>query len=163
MSVLVYTECREGKFKKATFELASYAAEIAKMTGTQAVALVPGKAEHSQLILLGNYGISKILCVDSEALNIFDNNVYCSVIDQVVKKENSTVVVFPHNNAGKALAPRLSAKIKAGLVSAVVSLPLSTEPFIVSKKVFTGKAYAKVEIKTPVRLISLAQNSFRLV
>jgi electron transfer flavoprotein alpha subunit len=57
----------------------------------------------------------------------------------------------------------LSAKIKAGLVSAVVSLPLSTEPFIVSKKVFTGKAYAKVEIKTPVRLISLAQNSFRLV
>jgi len=163
MSVLVYTECREGKFKKSTFELASYASETAKMMGVQSAALVIGKAEPSQLNLLGNYGISKILTVDAEELNIFNTSIYCTVIENIIKNEKFSLLVFPHNNTGKALAPGLSAKLKAGLVTGVVNLPVKTEPFIVTKKIFTGKAFANVIIRTPVKLITLAQNSFMLV
>ncbi|MFC2138488.1 electron transfer flavoprotein subunit alpha/FixB family protein, partial [Bacteroidota bacterium] len=60
-------------------------------------------------------------------------------------------------------APRLSAKLKAGLVSGVIKEPSSLDPFTVTKKVFSGKAFANVSIKSDIKILTLAQNSFKLV
>ncbi|MFZ4401610.1 MAG: electron transfer flavoprotein subunit alpha/FixB family protein [Bacteroidales bacterium] len=160
MSVLIYTENWDGRFKKLSFELVSYAKEIAKKLNTNLVALSIGNVEESELKKLSIYGANKIVTINNTKLNALDNQVFTSLIAEVISKENSNVIVFAHNNSGKAIAPRLSVKLKAGLVTAVVTSPLSTDPFIVHKKVFTSKAFAKVLIKSPVKILTLMQNAF---
>lgn len=160
MSVLVFTENWDGKFKKVSFELVSYASKIAEMLNTQTVALSIGNVQDDELNSLGKYGADKIVSVNNEKLNILDNQAYTSVIAQVAEKEDAKVVVIAQNNMGKALAPRLSVKLKAGLGAGVSRLPSSVEPFTIFKKVYSGKAYANVVIKSDVKILTLAQNSF---
>ena len=160
MTVLVYTENREGKFKKATFELLSYAEELAKNINADVVAMSIGDVSPDELNKLGNYGAKKVVSVNDDKLNLLDNKVYTAAIVQVIDKEKAQIVIFPDNITGKALAPRLSAKLKAGLVSGVVSTPSSYDPFVIKKKVFTGKAFANVKVNSEIKILTLSQNSF---
>ena len=161
--ILIYTQNWDGKFKKLTYELVSYGSELAKIYKTQVVALSIGNVAEEELKKLGNYGASKVISINQEALKAFDTQVYATIINQVAEKENLKALVFAHNNMGKALAPRLSAKLKAGLVSGVESLPHIIQPFTIKKKVFTGNAYANVEVKSEKVILSLFQNSFELI
>ncbi len=163
MSVLVYTENWDGKFKKLSFELISYAHEIANKLGTSVVALSIGNVSEEELKTLGAYGASKVLHCSDENLKWLNNQAYTSVIAQAVAKENANVIIFAHNNSGKAIAPRLSVRLKAGLASGATAIPVSMDPFTVAKKVYTAKAIGNIVIKTPVRIITLLQNAFGVV
>jgi len=163
MSVLVYTENWDGKFKKLSFELVSYAAGIAKMMGSAVTAVSIGKVDESELKKLGNYGAAKIISVTSDQLASLDNQAYTSVISDIASKENASVIVISNNNTGKAIAPRLAVRLKAGVGSGVSKLPLNLNPFTVYKRTYSGNAYAHLVIKSPVKILTLAQNSFDLV
>jgi len=163
MSVLVYTENWDGKFKKLSYELVSYSAGIAKMTGTSVTAVSVGKVDESELKKLGDYGASKIVSVTNDNLSVLDSQVYTSVIAEVAAKEGSKVIVLANNNTGKAIAPRLSVRLKAGIGSGVSRLPLNLNPFTVYKRTYSGNAYAHLVIKSDIRILTLAQNSFDLV
>ena len=161
MSVLVYTENWDGVFKKLSFELVSYAAKVAEMMGTSVTAVSIGDVADEELAKLGNYGAQKVVKVGGNTT--LDNQVYSSIIAQVAEAESATVVVVSHNNTGKAIAPRLSVKLKAAVGAGLIALPSSTEPFTVTKKVFSGKAFAKVVLKTEVKILTLSQNSFEVI
>jgi len=163
MSVLVYTQNWDGKFKKSTFELVSYASKVAEIAGSSAIALSIGSVDESELKKLGNYGALKILNVNSDLCKIFDTQVYTNIISQVVSDQNADIIILSNNNEGKALAPRLSVKLKAGIGSGVSKLPLSLNPFTVYKRTFSGNAFAHVVINTSARILTLAQNSFDLI
>jgi electron transfer flavoprotein alpha subunit len=162
MSVLVYTENWDGKFKKLSFELVSYASAVAKMLNISVTALSIGKVGDDELHKLGNYGAQKILSAGNDMLAVLDNQAYTNVIAEVAKKENASVIVVSNNNTGKALAPRLSVRLKAGVGSGVSKLPLNTNPFTVYKRAYSGNAFAHVVIKSDVKILTLAQNSFDL-
>ncbi|MDP2335479.1 MAG: electron transfer flavoprotein subunit alpha/FixB family protein [Bacteroidota bacterium] len=162
MSVLVYIQNFGSKLKKQNFEVASYGSKLAESMQCPAIAVVMGTMEDSELEKLGNYGISKTLKVTDEGFNTLINKLFTQVVQQVVVQEKVTTVIFPDNNEGKAIAPRLSVKLNAGFVSGVVSMPVTLEPFIISKRVFSGKALAQVQINSPLKIISLAINSFGL-
>ncbi|HLN56893.1 MAG TPA: electron transfer flavoprotein subunit alpha/FixB family protein [Bacteroidales bacterium] len=163
MSVLVYTENWDGKFKKLTFELVSYAAGIAKMLNTTVTAVSIGKVAEDELKKAGNYGADRIISIQNEQLSVLDSQAYAAVLAEVAAKENSKVVVIANNNTGKAVAPRLAVKLKAGIGAGVSKLPLSVEPFTVYKRAYSGNAYAKTVIRSDVKILTLAQNSFDLV
>jgi len=163
MSVLVFVENWDGKFKKLSYELVSYASKVAEMLSTSAVALSIGEVDNSELEKLGNYGAKKVISASNEALNVLDNQVYTAIIGEYARKENSTVVVLSNNNTGKALAPRLSVSLKAGIGAGVGKLPLSISPFVVYKKAYSGNAFTNIVIKTDTRILTLAQNSFELI
>jgi len=163
MSVLTFVENWDGKFKKLTFELVSYAAKVAEMMNTTAIALSIGTVESSELEKLGNYGVKKVIHIDHEDLKVLDNQAYTSVIADVATNEGATVVILSNNNTGKALAPRLSVRLKAGIGSGVSKLPVSIDPFIVYKKVYSGNAFANVTIKSDIRILTLSQNSFDVI
>jgi electron transfer flavoprotein alpha subunit len=116
--------------------------------------------DETELKKLSSYGANKIISVQNSKLNALNNQAYTSVMAQVVAKENAEVVIFAHNNTGKAIAPRLSVRLKAGLVTGVVGIPQSITPFVISKKIFTSKAFAKVTVKTPIKILTLLQNAF---
>ena len=163
MSVLVYTENWDGKFKKLSFELVSYATGIAKMLGTKVTAVSIGKVDENELIRLGTYGANKIINVISDKLTIFDSQAYTSILSEIASKENASVIVISNNNEGKAIAPRLSVRLKAGVGSGVSKLPLSLNPFTVYKRTYSGNAFAHVVIKSDIKILTLAQNSFDLI
>ena len=163
MSILVYTENWEGKFKKLSFELVSYAKALADKSGTSVNALSIGNVADEELKQLGNYGASKILNVADSRFEALDNKALAAAVANAAETEGAQIIIFAHNNLGKALAPRVTVKLKGGMVSGVTALPESTEPFIVKKKVFTGKAFAGIQINADVKVLSLAQNSFELV
>ncbi|MBI4647973.1 MAG: electron transfer flavoprotein subunit alpha/FixB family protein [Bacteroidia bacterium] len=160
MSILVYAENWDGKFKKLTFELVSYADNIAKQLGTSVSVVSIGNVPENELKNLGIYGASKIIAVNDSRISGLENQAFTSVIAQVALKEASKIIVFAHNFAGKALAPRLSVRLKAGFAPAVNGLPKSIEPFIVRKRVFNGNAFTNLQIKTDVKILTLMQNSF---
>jgi electron transfer flavoprotein alpha subunit len=162
MAVLVYTENWDGKFKKLSFELVSYAAGVAKMIGTNVIAVSVGKVDEPELKKLGNYGAARIITLNNEVLKTLDNQAYASVIAEVSLRENATVIVISNNNTGKAIAPRLSVRLKAGVGSGVSKLPLALDPFTVYKRTYSGNAFAHLVIKSDIKILTLAQNSFEL-
>jgi len=163
MSVLVYTENWDGKFKKLSYELVSYASSVADMLKIELIALTIGKANDDELRKLGNYGASRIINLTCDRLTVLDNQTYAKLIADYALKEGSKVIVFSNNMSGKAIAPRVSVRLKAGMGSGVSKLPLSLDPFTVYKRAYSGNAFARVIIRSEIKILTLAQNSFDLI
>jgi electron transfer flavoprotein alpha subunit len=161
MSVLVYTEISKGKVKKASLECVNYAASIAKQMGFSVTAIV-NNADASQTEEIGKAGASKILTVKNDQIGS-DATFISSMVEQAAKAEGAKVIVFAFDVTGKACAPRLSAKLKAGLVAGAIDYPaINGTSFEVKKNVFSGKANATYVIHSDVKIISLLPNSFPL-
>ena len=163
MSILVYCETAKDKFKKSTFEVVSYASEIASLTGSSVTAISIGDVSKDELSKLAKYGASKILSVSNDKLKDFVNMAYGAVIAEAAKSEKSSIVVMSASFSGKGLAPRVAIKLNAGLVAGAVSLPEVSQVFKVRKTAFSGKAFADVEIASPIKVISLVPNSFKVI
>ncbi|WP_459926580.1 electron transfer flavoprotein subunit alpha/FixB family protein [Flavobacterium covae] len=160
MSILIYAESAEGKFKKVAFELASYAKKIAESTGTTVTALTINAGDVSEL---GKYGVDKVLKISNDKLNNFNAKVYADVIKQAAVKETSSVVVLSSTTDSLYLAPLVAVNLSAGYASNVVALPVSTSPFQVKRNAFSNKAFNVTQIDTDVKVLAIAKNSFGLV
>lgn len=162
MSVLIFLDQSEGHIKKSSIEAAAYGAKLAENLGTSAEGIVLGTVK-DDLNTLGKYGLQKIHSIKNEALNNFDDDVFTHILADAVKKVDAKVIIFSNNFNGKAIAPRLSVRLKAGLVSGAVALPETSKGFIVKKNVFSGKAFANVSINTDIKIISLNANAYKAV
>lgn len=160
MKVLVYTESSNGKFKKSSYEVVSYAHEIAKSTGGSVTAISIGEVAQDELIKLGKYGASKVLFVNNDQLKNFVNQAYASIITAAAIAENAKLIVIANTFSGKGLAPRVAVKCNAGLVDGAVALPEMTNGFSVRKTAFSGKAFATVELTSDVKIITLNPNAY---
>jgi electron transfer flavoprotein alpha subunit len=160
MSVLVYIENREGKFGKATLELASYAARIAKDSSTTAIAISIGNVVNEELLRLGQFGVAKILTVTSDSFINRDDQAYSGIIAEAARQMHATFILLANNFTGKALAPRIAVKLEAGLASGILGIPVSFAPFSFRKKLYSGKAFGTLVIENSVKVLTLAQNSF---
>jgi electron transfer flavoprotein alpha subunit len=159
MAVLAFTENWDGKFKKISFELVSYAHQLASQMGTDAIALSIGKVADEELQKLANFGASKIIKAEDSRLDGLINKAYSAIIADVASKTGADIMVFSHNFTGKALAPRVAVRLKAGVASGVNALPDSIDPFVVKKGVFTGKAIGHITVKSPKKVLTLFPNS----
>ena len=159
MSVLVYTESEEGKFKKASLEVASYAREIAQMLSTTVTAVTINAEDSSEL---GTHGVEKILKVSNEKLKNFNAEAYADVLKQAAEKEGAKVVILSQSANSKYLAPLLAVHLNAGYASNVVALPESTNPLTVKRTAFTNKAFSFTKFNTDVKIIGLSKNAFGL-
>ncbi|RYF80248.1 MAG: hypothetical protein EON98_13675 [Chitinophagaceae bacterium] len=159
MSVLIFVDQLDGHIKKASHEALSYGAKIAEQTGDTAEAVVLGNV-NEDLAALGQHGVKKVHHVQADGLKQFDSQVYTKVIAQVAEQTGAKVVVFSNNSSGKALAPRVAVRLKAGLVSGATALPDAANGFVVRKNVFSGKAIANVSIKSEIKVISLNVNAY---
>jgi electron transfer flavoprotein alpha subunit len=130
------------------------------MINSSLTVLSIGKVDDEELKTLGSYGAQKILSVDNENLNVFDSQAYTSVISDIASAEKATVIILANNNTGKAVAPRLSVRLKAGIGSGVNKLPLNINPFTVNKRTYSGNAFAHLVISSDIKILTLAQNSF---
>ena len=159
MSVLVYTESENGKFKKNAFEVTSYAKAVADQLGASVTAISFNASENESL---GGYGATKVLNVSDDKLSTFNAEAYAKVIAQAAEKEGASVIVVSSSANSKFLAPILAAKLKAGYVPNVVEAPESTSPFTVKRTAFSNKGFAHTEITTDTKIIGVSNNAFGL-
>ena len=157
--VLVFLDQADGHIKKSSFEAASYGAKVAEMMGTTAEAILLGTV-NDDLGSIGTYGIKKVHTVADASLNNMDAQVYTKIIAQAADAIGADVIVFSHNTSGKAIAPRLSVRLKAGLVSGAAALPDLSNGFTVKKTVFSGKAFANIAVTSAKKIIALNPNSY---
>ena len=161
MSVLVFADARGGEIAKAAYEAIYYGKQIADKTSSTVTVLTYGTVSNDALENLGRYGASKVL-VNKNITEDNDQSL-SALAAEAVTAEGAKVVVFSFDPTGKILAPRLSAKLGAGLVPGATSVPeMDGDTLTVSKNVFSGKAFAKYRINTEVKILSLLPNSIQV-
>ncbi|NBV08582.1 MAG: electron transfer flavoprotein subunit alpha/FixB family protein [Flavobacteriia bacterium] len=145
---LVYLHTSNGMSKSA-FEAVTYA----KKLGNEVIVLTAGNADANTLAALGSYGAQKVI-VNRAIDGSDEQQVSTWVCNHAANAEN---ILFLHDVAGKAIAPRVSVKLKAGLVAGAVALPEMDQTIKVN--VFSGKAFGFVKVNSQKRIISLLANS----
>lgn len=161
MSILIYTEHQDGKFKKNSLEAISYGVAIATQMGTDAFALVAGHTEAS-LTDLGKYGVKKVFQVTTENNNLSDTKFMSALISTVANEQGINLVIFSNTLSAKGIAPRVAVKLGAGLISGAVALPDTSNGFVVKKNVFSGKAVTEIKVLTTKKVITLNANAFEI-
>jgi electron transfer flavoprotein alpha subunit len=160
MSVLVYAEATEGKFRKQAHEAITYGRKVADMLGVHTHVLCMDEVSEDELKSLGKFGAQSVWFMKENRPMNFDPSVIAGVIARAEAQTNSDVLVLVQNFDGKAVAPVLAAKLKAGLVSGAVALPvIEGNSFLVKKNVFSGKAIAVYEMHSAKKIIALTPNS----
>lgn len=162
MPILVFLDHSEGQIKKNSFEAAAYSVKLAELSGTSAEGIILG-TDVSDTTEACKYGLKKIHIVKQKELDHFDAQAYATIIAEIANSLQAKVIVLSNNMNGRAVAPRLSVKLKAGLVSGAIALPELSNGFTVKKSVFSGKAFANVSILTDIKIIALNPNSFKAV
>lgn len=161
MSIFIFIDHSEGHVKKASLEALCYGAALAAQLNTSAEGILLGTISNDfDVADLGKYGVKKVHQAAQDGLNALDAQVYARVVAEFVGGAGESVVVFSHNTTGKAVAPRVSARLKAGLVTGAIALPDTATGFVVKKTVFSGKAFANVSLNTPIKVIALNPNAY---
>ncbi|MEY3681950.1 MAG: hypothetical protein RLZZ289_473 [Bacteroidota bacterium] len=149
---LVYINSANG-LSKAALETVTYA----KKLGGDVAVVTNGAADAATLTTLGNYGASVVL--QDNSLDGQDHGQLVQLVAAAAQKVGAQTIIFSHDLIGKAVAPRLSVRLKAGLVAGAVALPEANGNIKVN--VFSGKAFGYVQVKTSQRIISLLPNSIQ--
>lgn len=162
MSVIVLVEHTEGIIKNKSLEGVQYAAHIAQQQGTDVTALVLGTIAEAEMAALGNYGANKVLHVADARLNELHARAYTTALVTAATQTNSKTIITLHDINGRAVAPRVAIRLKAGLVAGALSYPDLEKGFVIKKAVFSGKAFAYINILSDIKVIMLMPNTFPL-
>lgn len=158
MAVVVFAESIEGKFKKSTYEAVSYAKETANLLGSKVVAVSIGNVAEADMKALGDNGAESVYAI---SLDKFTPEAYSTVIANVAKKEGATAVIISNSYTGKSITPRIAVKLGASVASGVVTLPDTSNGFTVRQGVFSGKAFADVDLTSDVKVLAITPNSYQ--
>lgn len=154
MNTLVYINS-SNHLAKSAFETVTYAKKI----GGSVTVIATGSVDDATLATLGEYGAQKVL-VD-RSVSTEDAQQITKLIAKATEATGAELIIFSHDLVGKAVAPRLSVRLKAGLVSGAIELPNTSNGFTVKVNVFSGKANGFVSVKTAKKIISLLPNSLQ--
>jgi len=157
MPVLVYTESEKGNFKKSAFEVASYASELARIMGTDVIAISVNTDNPAEL---GAFGVTRVLNASEPRLAEFNARGMASLLRQAVSETGANVLVTSSSTDTKYAISILAGMLKAGYVNNVVSLPETTNPLVVKRTAFSNKGFAYTELKGAPAIIGVSNNAF---
>lgn len=159
MSVLIFVELDNGSIKKTSLEAVAYGAAVAQTQSTTATVLAIGNANSNELAKAGAYGASKVLHANEAALSNENAMAYASVLAAAVQQESSKIVILPKSGLSDAMGARVAAKLGASIVSGVTELPDLSNGFQVKRSIYTGKAFATVEVKGDIKILGIKKNA----
>lgn len=155
MATLVFVESAEGKIKKTSIEAVAYAAAM----GGDVTAIALGSVDQSELENLGKYGAGKVLHADDNKLDKGVIQAYASVLAKAMEETSSDVLVLANSSLGAPVSARVSVKVGASLVSNVTDLPDTSNGFKVKRSIYTGKAFANVELTADKKILAIKKNA----
>lgn len=156
MSVLVFADASEGKFKKTAFEVVSYGKKVAEQLGSNMVVLTINGGDVSELYTFGAENVVEV----KNDLTSFNAKAYASIIKQVAEAKSAKTIIIDSSIDGFTVAPLVAVALEAGYASNVVALPSNASPFVVKRKAFSNKGFNNTEISTEVKVVGVAKNSY---
>jgi electron transfer flavoprotein alpha subunit len=158
MSVLLFIEPSEGEIKKSSLEAAFFASSLAQKLNVEAIAISLSNSPDS-LSSIGAYGIKKVFQVSDTKLKNSSSIPYAQAVSQLAKAQNAQVVLFPKSTFTDSLISRVATALNASVATNVCELPDLSNGFKVKRAIYTGKAFAHLELNGAVKVISVAKNS----
>lgn len=158
MSVIVYLENWEGKFKKNTFEAAQYAAKTAEMMGTEAIGVTFGDISDDASVI-GKYGLSKVINLKGDDFTEFNNYKVSAALKDVASQNDGDTFIISGTFNGKAVAPVLAIQTEAGLITNVIEMPSSVSPLTAKRSVFSSKGLVSYSTEASNRIVVFIPNS----
>jgi electron transfer flavoprotein alpha subunit len=155
MPILVFVESAEGKIKKTSLEAVAYAHAM----GGPVTAIALGAVDKNELEELGKFGAQKVLHASDQRLNDGIIQVYAAVLEKALSDEGADTLVLANSSLGTPVAAKVAARIGASLATNVVELPSTSSGFVVKRSIYTGKAFAHVELKNAKKVISIRKNA----
>lgn len=157
MSVLVFIETEDGKIKKSSREAISYGAALGDTT---AVAL--GSVDAAELASVGANGAAKVLHVNDERLNAGLIQPYAAAIAAAMDASGADILVTAKSSLADAVVGRVAVKTGGSLASNVVSLPDTSNGFVVKRSIYTGKAFANQSLTADKKIIAIKKNAIEI-
>ncbi|WP_124642511.1 MULTISPECIES: electron transfer flavoprotein subunit alpha/FixB family protein [Amniculibacterium] len=155
MAIFVYAENINGKYKKSALEAVSYAKSIADLAGDTVTAVTINPTDASDALY--QYGASKVIKIENEALKSFSSKSYAEALSQAT---NGNIIVLPHSTMASSIAPMLSIQKNYSLITNAIATPESVSPFQAKRKVFSGKGFMMAKADASGVVVTVAQNAF---
>lgn len=158
--ILGILEQREGKLKRASFEVVNVVSNLAKSLNLEAEIIVVGN-EIENINETAKYGVNKVTLFKNASLANYSASAYTSIVTDYAKETQAEVLVFSATSFGKDLAPRVAARLNAGVVADCTELDTSSGEIIATRPVYAGKALIEVKLKSQIKIISIRPNVFK--
>jgi electron transfer flavoprotein alpha subunit len=155
MSTIVFIEISEGKVRKSSLEAVCYAHAL----GAPVTAVVLGPADSAELQSLGKYGAQKVLHAGDAKLEHGVAQAYASALTQAMQAEQADLLVLAGSSLGTPVAAKVAVKMGASFAANVVELPNTSGGFVVRRSIYTGKAFAHMELKNAKKVIAIRKNA----
>src|ERR1035437_2700817 len=162
MNILVLAEIQEGVLRKISFELISYAVKISSLNNGKVFGLAFGQAEETQLQEAATFGLEKLWHAQEIEASTSPRSAVRTTL-MLAEEINASLILTTGSSEGKTIAAGVAARLNAGYVSGIMGLPVSINPFVVHRKFYSGKAFETLDISSPIKVLSLAQNSFEII
>lgn len=153
MSVLVFIEADNGAIKKSSLEAITYGSKLGEVT-----AVAMGSIDASELASVGKYGASKVLHCSDDRLNDGVIAATAKLVAEAAKQVGTELVIMSRSSLVDAVAARVAIKLDASVVANVQELPDTSNGFVVKRGVFTGKAFAFVEVPDGKKVLTVTKN-----
>jgi len=156
--VLVYLEQRNGNVKKSSYEAAKVGKEFADKLGCEVEAVVIG-GEVSNLEKVGGYGIAKVTHLKNGDLELYSSSAYTKLLVEFVNSSGADILISSTTALGKDLAPRVAAKLDAGIAMDCVAFDFG-EDVVATRPIYAGKALLDVKVNSPIKVYTIRPNVF---
>ena len=158
MSILVYCDAFEGKFRKVALELLSEASRIAEKTGDEVHAIVLGPGAKALAEETGKYGAKKAFYCEDGVVENYSTEAYAELVEKAFDESEPKLFLIGHNPRGKDLAPRVAQRLELGMVSDAINIEVDGDEFIFTKPIYAGKCITKQKCKTEPAFASVRPN-----
>lgn len=155
--VFVFGEIREGVLRNVSFEIIAAAKEVAD--GGEIIGLLLGENVRSLANEMIFYGADRVITVEHEQLKLYTPDAYLQAIMQVMDAEKPDAFLLGQTAVGKDIAPRVAAKLKAGLISDAVKVVVDGGETVFTRPIFAGKAFEKLTVKDGMVLATIRPNN----
>lgn len=160
MSILIFAEQNNGLFKKAAFECASEACRLSVLNGLETSALVIGSGVAGIAPQIAGYGISQIFTCENTMLHDYSAEGYAQVLAELARQQQAKIILIPATILGKDLAPRLAARLNAGLATDITGITYENGRLIITRPAYAGKVIQKLVLKSDIQVMTLRPNVF---
>jgi electron transfer flavoprotein alpha subunit len=160
-NILIVTEHINGNFRKPSFESISEGRRIADKTSGKVIAIIIGSGIDDLVSIPGKYGADVVLKADNDKLNNYNPSYYSEIIAKTAEAQEASIILMPATTRGRDLAPRIAAKLDAGLASDCLQLIVDDNKFEAERPLYAGKVNARISVDSAIKIATLRPNVFK--
>jgi electron transfer flavoprotein alpha subunit len=160
--ILIFAEQRDSKPRRASLETLSEARRLAGPLAASVTAVAIGPGSAALAPELTAQGADRVIVFEDPGFASYATEPFARALAQAIAQARPSVVLIPFTALGKDLAPRVAARIGAGLATDCVALEVKDGRLVARRPMYAGKAYATVEWTGEPQLATLRPNVFPL-